>query len=225
MIPVLAWKIGGPILGAAIMYGALQSCEEGLRKEGDARTEAKYAEQREEQQEDVREVERQQHEEKVASLERLIDEKDRFNAQFAQRARAKDQELKRLQAYVQATKHQQPEVLHEVHQVEVPIEIPVEVIQEVETPCVVDDDLVRDVNFYTGMLNAIPRNRLPADGAAVGGAAVQGPGPVTCTTLVERIGVLAHRLGNALIEFRELTEFYDNQYAINQAFFEEHGHE
>lgn len=215
-LATLGGKIGLGLGSVALVLGIYWAWEHSVRSDEKAILEAERAQEVQAQQETVRDVEQDQHSEKVASLERLIAEKDRFNAQFIEKAKAKEAEARRLREQLESLKHQQPEVHHEIQYIEVEKEV------EKPIPCVVPDQLVADVNDYARMLDPFTHRGVPEDGTALEGARPTEAGPVTCAALVKRIEVLTHRLGNTLIGFRELFDFYQAQYAINQQFHKEH---
>lgn len=202
MIPpflmTLGGKIGMGLLGAAAIVTAIYLYNERLRSQGDARTEAKYHEQIQEQTEQVQKHDEQLAESRIQGLEKMIAEKERFNAAMLR-------ENTKLKA-----KLQHPEVVHETEYIT--IEKPV--VQ----PCVVPDELLDRVDYLAGLLNDIPYHRVSGSPETDAERVIPGLSPVACDTLVERIEVLTSRLGNTLIAFRNASERAIKQYEAYEKF-------
>lgn len=202
----LAVRIGGPIALAAILAGGWYLYKESLRSEGRDQIRAEHAEEVQEQQEQVRTVEKAQYDQLLAVVERTAAEKNKFYNSFIQERRkvlARDTENERLTSYIDAMKIHQPDT--EVKYV------------ETET-CVVPPPLTARVDELARVLNAIPYHRVSENDGASTELALQGSGPATCAQLLGRIEVLTARLGDSLIAHRGLTEYVEQEKAINETF-------
>lgn len=202
----LAVRIGGPIALAAILAGGWYLYKESLRSEGREQIRAEHAEEVQEQQETVRMVEQAQYDQLLEVVERTAAEKDKFYKHFIQERRKvldRDTENERLTSYIDAMKIQRPDT--EVHYVET-------------KTCVVPEPLTARVDELARVLNAIPYRGVSQDDGPAAELALQGSGPATCAQLLGRIEVLTARLGDSLIAHRGLTEYVEQEKAINAAF-------
>jgi hypothetical protein len=198
----LGGKIGMGVLGAALIAGAIYAYNERLRSQGDVRTEAKYHEQIEVQTQQVQTHDDKLLESRLDGLERMLKEKDQFNAAMLR-------ENKHLKSQL-STAAIQPEVVREVEYVTVE--------KPVVQPCVVPDELVDRVDHLAGVLNEIPYHRVPGRPEADAERAVSGLSPVACAALVARIETLTSRLGNTLIQSRNLSARAVKQYELYEEF-------
>lgn len=202
----LAFRIGGPILLAAILAGGWYLYKESLRSEGRDQIRAEQAEEVREQQAHVRTVEQAQYDQLLEVVERTSAEKDRFYKNFIQERRKvldRDTENQRLSAQLDAMKHQRPDIE----------------VQYVETEtCVVPQPLTDRVDELARVLNAIPYRSMSKNDRTATEPSVQGSRPATCAQLLGRIEVLTARLGDSLIAHRGLTEYVEQERAINATF-------
>lgn len=202
----LAARIGGPIILAAVLAGGWYLYKESLRSEGRDEIRAEHAEEVQAQQETVRMVEQEQYDQLLEVVERTAAEKNRFYKNFIQERRKvleRDTENQRLASYIDAIKHQQPDTE----------------VKYVETQtCVVPAPLTTRVDELARVLNAIPYRGVPENDRSPAEPALQGSGPATCAQLLGRIEVLTARLGDSLIAHRGLTEYVEQEKAINAAF-------
>lgn len=205
MIPPIAFKIGLGVIGAAAIAGSIWAYNERQRSIGDARTEAKHTEQTQEQIVIVKQFDEAQAAIRLEGLERMIREKEAFNAAMLK-------ENGQLKKKLSTATSKEPEVIHDVQFIEV------QKIVEQSAPCVVPDRLVERVDYLAGLLNQIPYDRVPIDGEADGERAVQGLPPIACTALVERIETLTSRLGNTLVGYRSLSDKAKKQWQASEAF-------
>ena len=211
MIPpflaTMGGKIGAGLLSLAVIAGVIYAYNESLRSQGDARTEARFTEQIQEQASTAQLAESRQDEQRLKDVERTVAEKDKFNEKLIRENRAKDAEIRRLTEHLSAYRNQQPEVIHEVQYVEI----------EKPAPCVVPEHLLDAVDGLARLLNEIPYDRVSDGREAAGEPALQRSDPVACHTLVDRIELLTARLGTSMIEHRGLSEYALNQHAIYEA--------
>jgi len=202
----LAARIGGPILLAAILAGGWYLYKESLRSEGRDQIRAEHAEEVQAQQETVRMVEQTQYDQLLEVVERTAAEKDRFYKNFIQERRKvldRDTENQRLSSYIDALKVHHPDTE----------------VKYVETQtCLVPEPLTARVDELARVLNAIPYRGVPENDRSPAEPALQGSGPATCAQLLGRIEVLTARLGDSLIAHRGLTEYVEQEKAINAAF-------
>lgn len=211
-MPILATiggKIGAGVLSVALIAGAIWAYNARQQSIGYHEAKQEQAEAVEAQQQAVRVVEGKQYDALLDVVERTAAEKDKFYNNFIQKRREvleKDAEIQRLAQYVDAVKMQQPD--REVRYVEL----------DKPAPCLVPDAVTARVDELAGVLNAIPYRRVSQDVGAVDAAPLQGSGAATCAQLVERIEVLTARLGDSLIAHRGLTEYVEQERAINATF-------
>ena len=193
----LAVKIGGPFALAAILAGAFYLYNESLRSEGRLLEKQEVHEQIQDQAAKVQVHEEAQEASRIEGLERLIAEKDRFNAAMLQENR----QLKGKLASIH------PEVIHEVEYVTV----------EKRVPCVVPDKLVARVDYLAGVLNALSDDRVSGSPEATQEPAPSADGPVACLALVARIETLTSRLCNVVLDHRSLSEQVMKDYELYKA--------
>ena len=196
----LAIKIGGPFALAAILAGAFYLYNERLRSEARLLEKQEFHEQIQEQAAKVQVHEEAQDVSRIEGLERLIAEKDRFNAAMLQENRNLKGKLSQAEAKGQ-------EVIHDVEYVTI----------EKRMPCVVPNALVDRVDYLAGVLNAIPHDRVSGSPQAVAEPTPPGDGPVACLALVARIETLTSRLGNVVLAHRSLSEQAMKDYELYEA--------
>lgn len=211
--PLIA-KIGAPIGMVLLLLGGLYLYNENLRSEGDARTEAKYQEQINEQREEVKVFDEAKYLAEIEDLKRSKAESDDFNVKLQRAIQASDREKRQLKEKVQAYQHQQPEVIHDTQYIEIEVEKPV----PYEVPCFVDYQHVNAVDRVTRVLNEIPYDRVPDDPPTGPESQLRGRSPVTCARFVERVTELTSLLGNEYVKHRAMTERQWNQYRLYQEF-------
>lgn len=209
MIPpflaTMAGKVGMGLLGAAVVAGAIYAYNARQQSIGYNDAKEEMHEQVQKQAETVKQYEDVQGQDTIASLERMIAEKDKFNAAMLR-------ENKRLK-----DKLKEPEVIHDVRYIEVPKDVEKPVYSQLFEPCLVPEALVARVDDLASVLNQIPYHRVPISGEAAGEPAVQGSPSVSCTALIARIEALTSALGNSLIEHRSLSEKAVLQYQRYEA--------
>ena len=214
MLPAipLALKIGGPIVMAGIVIGGWYLYKESLRDEGRDQAKQEFTEQIDEQREQVKDFEKAQYEATIGILKRQMAEKEDFDSKTRKILASREAENKRLKEYLDATKNQQPEVIHESHVVEVEKLVPYQV------PCFVSWADVDAVDAITRVLNEIPYDRVPDVQPARQRGDLSGPSPVTCAQFTQRITELTSRLGHALINHRTMSEHAWSQYRLQETF-------
>lgn len=209
MIPPFLMTLGGKIgVGVVIVglaIGAKLAYDSRQQSIGENRNEAKHTEQTQEQIVIVERLEDAQAVIRMEGLERMIAEKEAFNAAMLK-------ENRQLKAKLSTATSKEPEVMYDVQFIEV------DKIVEKPAPCVVPDELVDRVDYLAGVLNQIPYDRVSVDGEADRERAVQGLPPVTCTALADRIETLTSRLGNTLIGYRTLSDKAVKQWKLSEAF-------
>ena len=210
MIPPFLASLGGKValglLSAAVIAGAIYAYNERLRSQGDLRTEAKHQEQVNEQTAHVQAHDQALAASQLEGLERMLAEKDAFNAAMLR----ENKQLKAKLGTAPKIITKEPEVIHDVDY----ITIEKAVDRPVPTPCVVPEDLVERVDYLAGVLNEIPYHRVPRGTETDEERALSGLSPIACATLVARIETLTSRLGNTLIKFRNLSWKAVNQYEL-----------
>lgn len=213
MIPPFLATLGGKIatgvISALLLSLAWMAYKDSIRDEGrdEIRAEQKAEEQKQQAAVDV--VEKKQYDSLLAVVDRTAEESKRFHTNLIQstkRLSEKEQEVARLQSYIDATKTQHPDV--QVKYVEV----------DKQAPCLVPDHVTARVDELAGVLNAIPYRRVSNDDGPDAEPPVQSTSPATCAQLVGRLEVLTARLGDAEIAWRGLTEYVVQEREINRAF-------
>lgn len=162
MLPVipLAMKIGGPIILVGIILGGWYLYKDSIRNEGREEIRAEQLKREQAQQVVVDSIEREQYDQLLDVVQRTATDNTHFHQQFIaerNKRRAKDAEIARLRAYINATKTQHPD---EVHHAPTVLTHTVEVERVVEAPapttCVPLDELLVHANALGRVLNAIP---------------------------------------------------------------------
>lgn len=214
MIPAipLALKIGGPVVLAGIVIGGWYLYKESLRDEGRDEIRHEQAQEVAEQREHVKAFEKAQYESTISVLKRQMAEKEDFASKIRAVLAARETENRQLKENLDAYQHQQPEVIHETHIVEVEKFVPYDV------PCFVSWRDVDTVDNLTRVLNEIPYDRVPDVREAGQRSDLSGPSPVTCTAFTKRIAELTSRLGDVLINHRTMSEHAWSQYHLQEAF-------
>lgn len=200
----LAFKIGGPIAFFAIIAGAIYLYNDSLRSEGRLLEKQEFHEQIQEQAAKVEVHDEAQEASRIQGLERLIAEKDRFNAAMLQ-------ENRKLKGKLSQAESKGQEVVHDVEY------ITVEKTVEKVLPCVVPDQLVDRVDYLAGVLNSLPNNRVSGGARTTAEPIEPGYGPVACAALVARIEALTGRLGNIFLSHRSLSQRAVADYELYKA--------
>lgn len=207
MIPpfllTLGGKIGMGVVVVGLVIGAKYAYDSRQQSIGENRSEVRHTEQVQEQRVVVERLDDAQAVIRMEGLERMLAEKDAFNAAMLRENRQLKQTLSRV-------KPSQPEVIHEVDYIEVE--------KSVEAPCVVPDELVDRVDDLARVLNEIPYDRVSVSREADAEPALSGLPPVACAALVDRIEILTSRLGNTLIAHRTLSTQAVKQWELSEAF-------
>lgn len=204
-LATIGGKIGAGLFTVALIAGAIYAYNARQQSIGYNEAQEEHREQIEQQAEHVKVYEEAQDKSKIDSLERMIAEKDKFNAAMLR-------ENKQLKAKL--AEPTAPEVIHDVQYVE--IEKPI--YSPLYEPCLVPDEYVERVDYLAGVLNELSHNRVPGSGGATEEPAASGLSPVACAALIARIEVLTARLGNTIIAHRALSERAVEQYERYQAF-------
>lgn len=212
MIPILAWKIGGPIAGAALMFGALHLYNESLRSEGKAECEQEHAEDREAQHEEVLKAERLQHQESLAAVEKAKANIEWVNEQILKKSRAQEATTHKLKGQLDALLSSQPDT--EVRYVEVEKHITVPVQQ----PCFLPDHVTVGVDQLTSLLNTLTHRHLSDTGRALDELDVQSTGPVTCAQLAKWAELVTSRYAKSMIDHKALSDYITKQVNIHREF-------
>lgn len=202
----LAIRVGGVALGLLLLGGIWYAYKESLRSEGRQEIRDEHTQAVQEQQAVVRTVEAAQYDALLEVVDRTAQESKTFHMNLLQSKRQlseKEREVARLKRALETTP---PQI--EVQYVEV----------EKPAPCLVPADVTARVDELAGVLNAIPYDRVSGDVGADPDAAVSGSAPATCAQLVGRLEALTARLGDSLIAHRGLTEYVQQERAINRSF-------
>lgn len=202
-LATLGGKIGMGLLSVALIAGAIYAYNARQQSIGYNEAKEEIHGQIQEQAAQVQVHSDAQEASRIEGLERMIAEKDKFNAAMLRENR---------QLKAKLTK--EPDVIHEVQYVEV--ETPI--YSQLYEPCVVPDPLVDRVDELARVLNAIPYDRMPGGEEAAQEPAPSGLAPVACLALVARIETLTSRLGNVIIAHRALSEDAVKQYELYDAF-------
>lgn len=204
MIPPIAIKIALSLVGVVAISGAIYLYNESLRSEGRLLEKQEFHEQIQEQAAKVEVHDKAQEASRIEGLERLIAEKDRFNAAMLQ-------ENRKLKGKLSQAESKGQEVVHDVEY------ITVEKTVEKVLPCVVPDQLVDRVDRLAGVLNSLSNDRVSGGARATTEPTEPGDGPVACTALVARIETLTSRLGNIFLAHRSLSQRAVKDYELYKA--------
>ena len=202
----IAGKIGLGLLAAIVVGGSIYLYNARQQSIGENRVEARHAEAVQAQTEQVKIVDTKLDDQRLQAVEKASAEKDAFNAKLIESNRAYVAANAKLKAAL-AAQAQVKEVPHDNGQPEA-----------IPNQCLVPDNLLDRVDELGRMLNRLSDHRVPGDPGTASQPEAEGAGPVACDTLVQRIEVLTSRLGNTMIEHRELWDYSVKQYETYTTF-------